>query len=379
MQKKKILIFSDWYFPGFKAGGPIKSIRNLCTALKDDFDFYIFTGDRDLGDEKPYPGIQADSWNEVEGINVFYASPGQQNLKAIKKAIHSEEFSSYYFNSLFSVKFTLLPLLYLKFKGYSEKAILAPRGMLGPGALQIKPVKKHLFLSFARAFGLFENITWHATSEQEKKEIQAIFGKRPFIKVAMNIPSMAKAAFIPKEKQKGEARLFFLSRISPKKNLQFALSILQDVKEGKIFFDIYGPAEDSEYWEECKKEMQSLPANISVTYKGAVKPEEIPGLTQYHALFLTSMNENFGHVMPEALALGSLLLISDQSPWKGLKEKGIGWEIPLYDKPTFLDAICTLVDMDEAEFNACSEKCVNYFNNLPLTESFEDYKKLFGR
>jgi len=34
---KKILVLQDWYYPGFKAGGPIKSIRNIVNNLKDEF------------------------------------------------------------------------------------------------------------------------------------------------------------------------------------------------------------------------------------------------------------------------------------------------------------------------------------------------------
>ncbi|CAN5434615.1 hypothetical protein BH10BAC1_BH10BAC1_14720 [soil metagenome] len=29
MAKKKVLIFIDWYLPGYKAGGPRQSVANL--------------------------------------------------------------------------------------------------------------------------------------------------------------------------------------------------------------------------------------------------------------------------------------------------------------------------------------------------------------
>jgi hypothetical protein len=43
--RRKILIFVDWFEPGFKAGGPIQSCRNLVESLGDDFDFYLVTGE----------------------------------------------------------------------------------------------------------------------------------------------------------------------------------------------------------------------------------------------------------------------------------------------------------------------------------------------
>ena len=35
---KRILICMDWYEPGFKAGGPIRSVANIVNALKDEFE-----------------------------------------------------------------------------------------------------------------------------------------------------------------------------------------------------------------------------------------------------------------------------------------------------------------------------------------------------
>ena len=56
--KLRILIFIDWYIPAFKAGGPIRSVFNIVTQLSDVFEFYIITGDRDLGDLIPYPDLK---------------------------------------------------------------------------------------------------------------------------------------------------------------------------------------------------------------------------------------------------------------------------------------------------------------------------------
>ena len=43
MQKKKILVFIDWYLPGYRAGGPIQSIANLVNHLDDELDISIVT------------------------------------------------------------------------------------------------------------------------------------------------------------------------------------------------------------------------------------------------------------------------------------------------------------------------------------------------
>ena len=55
---KKILIFIDWFTPGFKAGGPIKSVSNIVNSLFNEFDFYIITSDRDINETEPYQNIE---------------------------------------------------------------------------------------------------------------------------------------------------------------------------------------------------------------------------------------------------------------------------------------------------------------------------------
>ncbi len=48
-----ILAFIGHYLPGYKAGGPIRTLENMVDALGDEFEFRIVTSDRDLGDGDP--------------------------------------------------------------------------------------------------------------------------------------------------------------------------------------------------------------------------------------------------------------------------------------------------------------------------------------
>jgi hypothetical protein len=56
--KKKILIYIDWFVPAFKAGGPVRSVENIVNRFADKFDFLIITSDRDLGDLKAFENIE---------------------------------------------------------------------------------------------------------------------------------------------------------------------------------------------------------------------------------------------------------------------------------------------------------------------------------
>ena len=57
--------------------------------------------------------------------------------------------------------------------------------------------------------------------------------------------------------------------------------------------------------------------------------------------FFPTLGENFGHVIHESLAAGTPVLISDQTPWVGLSEKGAGWELPLDNKSAWVNIITT--------------------------------------
>ena len=86
-------------------------------------------------------------------------------------------------------------------------------------------------------------------------------------------------------KLSGTAHIVFLSRISRKKNLDFALKLLSRVL-GQVRFDIYGPIEDRIYWQDCLAWIKRLPPPIHVDYKGPVNAEHVLEIfSQYH-LFL---------------------------------------------------------------------------------------------
>lgn len=101
--KKKILVFVEWYIPGYKAGGPIKSIHALVTHLKHEFDFLIFTSNSDVNESIPYSTVESDKWLSVEeGVQVFYASRKFLNAKNVRRVLTEMHYDVVYLNSLFS-------------------------------------------------------------------------------------------------------------------------------------------------------------------------------------------------------------------------------------------------------------------------------------
>ncbi|MBN8858094.1 MAG: glycosyltransferase family 4 protein [Sphingobacteriales bacterium] len=380
MLNPKILLFTDWYAPGFKGGGPIRSAVNFAREMSSDYDIYIFTADRDLGDTKPYDDIEADTWIRKENMHIFYASPQWLGWRNIKNLIRTTGPDFIYLNSMYSRYFTIYPLLLYSLGKVSSQIILAPRGMLQEGAMQYKTGKKKLFLGVLRNIRILKNVHAHATDEQEKKDISIQLSGISSVKVIPNFSAPVQT-YQATMKNMGEINLIFISRISSKKNLIFLLTVLGRVT-GSITakLTIRGTIEDDSYWEECKTLINKLPGNVRVNYDGPVSNERVCSLIQqYHLFVLPTFGENFGHAIFEALAAGRPVLISDQTPWRHLEQQHAGWDLPLDDSRRFINVIENIAEMDNTAFEQWSRGAWEYAKaHSENTKLREQYKDLFS-
>lgn len=380
--KKKILVMAGYYLPSVKGGGPIQSIKNLVDNLSDRFDFYIVATDRDLGDSKPFENIVVDTWIQVGKAKVYYTDISTLDWKKTKKIIDYSHCKIMYLNSFFDYKFTIVPLILNKLNEIDvNKIIVAPRGQFSPGALRLKRNKKKLFIAITKIFGLYKNLRLHATAEVEKNHIQRIFGDKIDIVIANNLTANYDDLIFDKKiiKRQGDLKLVFISRIHPKKNLKLALELLKNVN-GNLVYNIYGPIEDKNYWEECKKVISSLPSNIIVNYNGVVEHEEIMSIFMQHHVFLfPTLGENFGHVISEAFIGGCPVIISDQTPWRDLNQLQVGWDINLKDEKKFIEAIQACVHFDEHEYREISINAFDYGKKSSnINYEIQKYTKLFN-
>ena len=340
--KPKILTFVRYYLPGYKAGGPLRSISNIVDNLSNDFEFWIITCDHDLGDDTQYADISINEWTLVDKAHVFYASSNQLTFKWIVKIIKDTPHDEIYLNSFFDSVFTIMPLLARRFCQLVDvPLLLAPRGEFSPGALCIKTFKKKFYIYLANFFGLYKDIYWHASTEYEVEDIKrAVLTINNTILVALDLPTMMVFDQIPSEESDSNIlRVVFLSRISPKKNLDYALRILKQVT-APVVFDIYGPIEDDDYWQLCLGLCHAMPENITITYRGGVLPKDVATTFADYDLFLfPTRGENYGHVIAESLSVGTPVLLSNQTPWQNLEADGLGWSLPLDDMVAFVNIL----------------------------------------
>lgn len=331
-QKKKILIFIDWFLPGYKAGGPVRSMANMIEYLAEQYEFYIITRNTDYTETRPYSSVEANTWvTYQQGVKVFYADTYHQNKATFRELMDEVKPDVAYINGVYSWKFSILPLLVLR-KAAINKVIVATRGMLAKSAIDVKGGKKRLFLKLAKVAGLYKKVVFHATNSKEELDIYTSIGKGARVCIADNLPKKHWPEIKPVGKKKGELKLVSLARIAPEKNTLFALERLAELSafDGLVQFDLYGQIYNEDYWTQCQDVIRQLPASIKVNYKGTVEADKVGETIQhYHALYMPTQGENFGHVILESLSAGRPVLISDQTPWRNLSEITAGWDLPL--------------------------------------------------
>jgi glycosyltransferase involved in cell wall biosynthesis len=353
MRKPQVLVFADYYLPGFLGGGPLRSIANLVESLQDEFDFSIVTRDRDLATLVPFEGVKGKEWHRVGAARVCYLTPWQTNPFSVYRLMRSAHYDVLYLNSLFSPRFSLTPLAITRLTRRSLAVLIAPRGELFLGALQVKRWRKAAFLRMARALNLYRAVVFHASTIDERDVILAAFHReKVLVSPVLVAPDLALSGSVNAQrtaKSAGRLRLVTVARVARNKNIAGAIELLAGVL-GEVALDIYGPREDESYWAECEAAMDKLPRNVSVRYCGILKPTETAAkIAEYDAFFLPTHGENFGHSIVEALNAGCPVVISDRTPWRLLEERAAGWAIRLNAPDRFREVITQLATMDERE------------------------------
>jgi glycosyltransferase involved in cell wall biosynthesis len=359
----KIFILLRHYLPGYKSGGPVRTIANMVDHLGDQFQFWILTKDRDATDTKPYPNVQIDSWNQVGKARVYYASPTALSWRNVRCLTLDLNPDVVYLNSF------LLPLSikYLAMRRLGIvpdiPVILAPRGEFSPRFLQLKKAKRGSYMAVASLLGLYDDLIWQASSCREVEDIRNQWNRNVEIQIVPDVPAMPDLKVSQKwskEKLPGQVKFAFVSRIAPVKNLLAALRKLQKVS-GQIEFNIFGPVSDEKYWADCQNLIKQLPSNVVVAYGGSIPHEQVSAVLQEHHFFLLpTLGENFGHAIYEALVAGCPPIISDQTVWRELSTCEAGWDIPLSHDRRWHEVLQQCVNMGQETYDNLSANAQQY-------------------
>lgn len=371
----KIYIFIGGYLPAKNYGGPVTSIANLVLNLENKYEFRIVTSNHEFNEKKKLNGIQ-NGWNNIYGAKVLYLNETQFNYKYIKKILMEDEVAMIYLSSVFHYKLNY-PVVRVA-KQLNIPVLLAPRGELCENALTIGKKKKILFIKLLKMLGYFDKLYYHTTSEEEyiaTNKLLNVDKKRIFL-----LPNMHGKSNMEKsnKKEKNKLNILFIARISKKKNLLYAIKIVNKLHYN-IQFDIYGPVEDADYWKECQSEISKSPSNVNIKYCGSLNPLDAKSIYKNYDCFLfPTFSENYGHVIVEAMLSNCLIIISkDTTPWNDIDGNG-GFVVDLNNIGGFVSVLDNLSCMTEDEFNKYRKLLEEYtIKKLKTKQLIKKYIDMF--
>lgn len=365
----KLFITYEYFLPAYKAGGPVQSLANL-VANYSHCDIYIYCRNTDL--DGIVLDVKTDEWVKFNShTKVFYASANGETT--VYDLLTETTPDVIFINGIFSPAYNLKPLLW---SGDAHKVVSA-RGMLHPGALSQKSLKKKVYLAAYKLLGLHKKCIFHVTTQEEKQYVFDTFGSSVKVHVAPNFPNVIdKLPASPKEP--GKLKLVTIALISPMKNIKLVLEALAKCSSS-ITYDIYGPIKDTAYWQECLQLMATMPSNICVQYHGAVTPDKIQAtLADNHCMIQPSKSENFGHAIYEALAAGKPVITSRYTPWNGLEESNAGYNVDINNTQTITDAIEKMASLNNEAYTACSNAAAQYAaKSIDVASVKKDYDAMF--
>jgi glycosyltransferase involved in cell wall biosynthesis len=363
------LISIPWYTPAYLAGGPIQSVYTLVNNC-DELDFKIITSNSDIN-YVPLKNISVNQWADFNNqTKVFYGDKQLSILKHVQ-ILKSVKANAVFLIGIYSFRFTILPILFSR----SASIILSARGMLHPPALRQKGFKKKIYLAFLKPMLKWKKVSFHATDETEKKHIHAVIGNEAKVWVAQNIPNIRKSNV--SYKSEGTINLLTVALIGPMKNHLQILKALKDCKHN-VQYDICGPIYFPNYWNECLKIIEQLPANVKVVHHGPIPPNELDSFyANAHVFICPSQSENFGHALFEGLSAGKPLITSNNTPWNDLKMNNAGFNVdPIPEQ--IKDAIDFFAQMNETDYSKWSKAAKDYANNaVDIVEIKKAYHQMF--
>jgi glycosyltransferase involved in cell wall biosynthesis len=228
--------------------------------------------------------------------------------------------------------------LWLRTLDYAHRAALAhraplivsPRGMMAPWAWNHHRWRKAAAALFLHPGALRAVSGWHATSEQEAKDIAALGFRQP-VCVAPNGVSAPREEKLEAARRHWMARLpqpapkrvaLFYSRFHRKKRLIELLDLWAAIPAPDWHLLVVGiPGEYSvaDIADEIAKRGISGRASV---HDGTDAP---PPYAVASLFLLPSHDENFGLVIAEAMAASVPVVVTDTTPWREAAARNLGW------------------------------------------------------
>ena len=312
-------------------GGPSQAVIEMVIALRSQgVDAEIATTNdngKDLLDVPLYK--LTDQLAEYGNIPIRFFPRFSPNINPVREFAfsrslttwlwqHIAEYDLVYVHAIFSYASTIaMAIARIRKVPY----IPTPHGMLCTWSLQQSKFRKQIYLNMFERSNLLHSQSLHFTTQQEQEE---------FNQLGLNIPSfiLPHGVQIPTLIPDAQSQLrqtlqlpdrcpiiLFMSRIHPKKGLEYLISALGQLKESHQEYNFalaIAGSGDPDYVDQIKELLKKHDLSDRTHMIGFVKGETKNLYLQGADLFaLTSHSENFGIAAIESLAAGTPVLITD--------------------------------------------------------------------
>jgi len=262
-----------------------------------------------------------------------------------------------------------------------KPVVLSPRGVLGSWIMnQGNSFKKQWLNLFIKPFA--NKVCWHATAEQEKEEILSHF---PNAKVAI-IPNgidilefsspdcLSKEAFVKHYTGKdiNASRIVVsMGRLHKKKGFDILITafklLLSDFPDSVLVIAGQDEGEKENLQNQLIREGLTGRAFIIGPVSGVQK---VNFLANADVFVLPSHNENFGNVYAEALACGTPIVASLNTPWQEVETSLCGRWVDNTEEENYR-AIRDLFNADQEVLRLNSKKYIEKYSWQNVGKMFE--------
>lgn len=330
---------------------------------------------------------------ELENCTVHYIPQPESHWEIAKTITYGGQYKKHVLDILKNVKPDLvhvntcwLPLcgmmaLWVKKVGY--KVILSPHGMLEPYIMRRHYITKKIpaILMYQKR-ALRNSDVIHVTAESEKTTILNL-GWNQNIYV---IPNCVRVKSIKVKKDwHRKKKILFLSRIHVKKGINFLIEAVAQLKDRLQGYTvtIAGPGEQDYITELTNYAKEKHVADIIEFIGPVFGHAKWPLFIQADIFVLPTHSENFGIVIPEALASGTPVITTHGTPWEELPRERCGWWVPIGTEglTTALEEYLRLSDEELMEMGQNGRRLVidKYSDNAIACQFIDMYKKIIGQ
>jgi glycosyltransferase involved in cell wall biosynthesis len=308
--------------------------------------------------------------HEYQGVPVRFFARFSPNIAAVREFAfsagftrwlwhHIQDYDLIHVHAIFSYCSTVaMAIARLQNIPY----LVATHGLLCQWALEQGTSKKNTYLKLIEYSNLNHASGLHLNSQLEKQEIDDLYLKCPqfviphgleVLELIPNANQRLRAYFqLPAQ----EPIILFLSRIHPKKGLEYLIQALAQIKDKKFTLIIAGNG-DSDYEAQINSCLHDYGLEDCSLMTGFVEGELKQLLLQGANLFvLTSYSENFGVAVLEALAAGTPALVTPGVALaQEIEQNDLGYVVP--QEPTAIaEAIDKHLELPESERKKLSQK-----------------------